>query len=158
LVICAACRVNASDAEWIRLPDVPVNVTVDEADGAVSAAVRVVVCAAPGVRLSVAGFAVTPVGRPVIATITVPLKAFKGFIVTLRGEPDVPAMMVCDVGDMVSVKSGGGRVMVSITVAVWVRAPELPVRVSVAVAAAAAAEAVMVTVCAVPGVRVSIAG
>ena len=54
------------------LPEVPVNVTVDVAATALSAAVNVVLCATPGARLNVVGFAVTPAGSPMIATVTVP--------------------------------------------------------------------------------------
>jgi hypothetical protein len=39
-------------------------------------AVSAKLCAVPGVNVSVAGFAVTPEGSPVIATITVPVKPF----------------------------------------------------------------------------------
>jgi len=50
---------------------------------ALAAAVTVTVCAVPGVRLSVAGFAVTPVGRPAIATLTIPVKPLAGAAFTL---------------------------------------------------------------------------
>jgi uncharacterized protein YodC (DUF2158 family) len=98
-----------------------------------------------------------PAGSPVIATATVPLNPLTGFTVTLTGAPDVPAMRVCEAGDTVSVKSGGDAEMVTATVIVWVRAPELPVKVSVA-APTAAAEAVMVTLCAEPGISESVVG
>ena len=59
------------------------NVTVGVAAAALRAAVSVVLCAVPGVRLSVAGFAVTPVGSPEIATATAPLKELTAAAVTL---------------------------------------------------------------------------
>jgi hypothetical protein len=88
------------------VPDVAVNVTVGVAAAAVRAAVNVVLCATPGVRFKVAGFAVTPVGSPVIAMPTVPVKELIAVVVTLTGEPVVPAMIVKDVGLSASVKSG----------------------------------------------------
>jgi hypothetical protein len=145
----------------VRLPEVPVNVTAGVAAAAVIAAVSVVVCAVPGVRFKVEGFAVTPVGSPVIATATVPVKELTAVAVTVTGEPVAPAVRVRDVGDAVSVKSGGGGgvvTMVAVTVVEWLRAPEVPVRVSVALPAAVVGAAVIVTFCALPGVRVSDAG
>ena len=67
----------------MRLLDVPVNVTVELAVGAVSAAVRVMLCAAPGVRVRVEGVASTPAGRFVMATATVPVKDLIAFAVML---------------------------------------------------------------------------
>lgn len=49
---------------------------------AVDAAVRVTFCETPGVSVRVAGLAVTPVGRPAMATETVPVKAFKAVALT----------------------------------------------------------------------------
>ena len=48
--------------------------------------------------------------------------------------------------------------MVAATVAEWLSAPEVPVTVTTALPAAALAAAVTVTVCAVPGVTLSVAG
>src|SRR5260370_39131286 len=48
--------------------------------------------------------------------------------------------------------------MVAPTVAEWLRAPELPVKVAIALPAAALGPAVTVTVCAVPEVKLSVAG
>lgn len=130
-----------------------------EADaGAVIAAVRVTVCAAPGVSVRDAGFAVTPVGRPVIATATLPVKEFIAFAVTLTGEPVAPATKVSDAGERVSEKSGGGAAIVAATVAVRAREPEVPVMVRVALPMVAVAAAVSVTVCAAPGVRLKVVG
>ena len=77
------CTVNASDAEWMRLTEVPVNMIVELAEAAVGAAANVMACAAPGERVSVAGVAVTPFGRPVTVTATVPVKEFIGLAVML---------------------------------------------------------------------------
>jgi hypothetical protein len=86
-------------------------VTVDVAAAAVSAAERVVFGAVPGVRVSVAGLAVTPGGRPVIATATVLANPFVAAAVTLRGDPIVPAVIVMAAGDTPRVKSGMGPIV-----------------------------------------------
>ncbi len=86
----------------------PVNVTVGVDTAAVVPAISVVVCAVPGLKVSVVGLAVTPPGSPPIATETVPLKEFTAVARTLTGGPVVPAAIVSDVGDTVSEKSGCG--------------------------------------------------
>ena len=102
LVIWGACTVRARAAVWLRLPDVPVNVTLAAfvAD-AESNAVSVVLCGVPGVTVNVAGVAVTPAGRPAIATTTVPLKALTAVAVTLTWDPAPPDERVSVVGEMV---------------------------------------------------------
>jgi hypothetical protein len=62
----------------------------------------------PGINVSVAGFAVTPPGSPVIATVTVPVKPFIAVARTLTGEPAAPATMVSAAGDTASEKSAAG--------------------------------------------------
>ena len=52
-------------------------------DAADDAAVIVTVCAVPGVRVNVAGLAVTPDGSPATVTVTVPVKPFCGAAFTL---------------------------------------------------------------------------
>src|SRR4030081_117577 len=113
-------------------PEIPVNVIVDVAAAAFSPAVSVVLCATPGARLNVAGFAVTPAGSPVIATATVPANELTAPAVTLTAAPAPPATRVNDAGDSVSVKSGGGAVTAAETVAEWLKAAEVPVKVTVA--------------------------
>ena len=71
-------------------------------------AVKVTLCATPGVRANVAGFAVTPAGKPVIATITVPVNEFSAAAVTFTCKPAAPGVRVNVVGDADNVKSGGG--------------------------------------------------
>jgi hypothetical protein len=155
----AAETVNATVAEWLRVPEVPVSVTVAPPATAVEAAVSVTFCAVPGVNVSVAGFAFTPVGSPVIVTETVPLKELSAVASRLTGEPVAPATMVSDLGETVREKSGTGAAeTASATVAEWLRVPEEPVSVTVALPVAAAEAAVSVTFCAVPGVNVSVAG
>jgi len=123
-------------------------------------AVKVTLCAVPGVRFRVAGLAVTPPGRPLIATATVPVNEFSAVAVTLTCEPAAPGVRVSDVGDTASAKSGGGAgaEMVVATVAEWLSIPDDPVRVNVALLAAVLAAALIVTLCAVPGIKVSVAG
>jgi hypothetical protein len=87
----------------------------------------------------------------------VPVKEFIGFAVILTGDPVAPTVMESEVGDRTRVKSGGGE-MVAVTVVVCESIPEVAVRVSMTLPAVAAADAVRDTVCAVPGVSVSMAG
>jgi hypothetical protein len=153
--------VNATVAEWLRAPDVPVTVTVALRAAAVEAAVSVTFCAVPGTSVGVTGLAVTPAGSPVMVTATVPLKEFNAVAKTLTFEPVAPATIASEVGDTVSEKSGGGgggAETVNATVAEWLRAPEVPVSVTVALPATVVEAAVSVTFCAVPGVNVSVAG
>jgi hypothetical protein len=75
--------VSATVAEWLSVPEVPVKVSVALPGVVFAAALRVKFCADPGVRLSVAGCADTPVGSPEIATEIVPANAFVGEAVTL---------------------------------------------------------------------------
>jgi hypothetical protein len=157
LVIAAARTFNATTELWVRPPDVPVKVRVETAAGVVAVALRVVLCATLGTRLRVAGFAVTPAGRPVMETVTLPEKELRGLAVRLTCEPDVPAVIVSDAGAAVRVKSGGGT-MVAATEEVCERAPEVPVRVSVAVPPDVAGVAEIDTFWAVPGVRVRVEG
>jgi hypothetical protein len=60
----------ATDAVCVRLPDVAVNVAVDDPAAVPSGAVRVSVAAVPGVSVMVDGCAVTPAGKPVMVTGT----------------------------------------------------------------------------------------
>lgn len=94
-------------------------VTVNVPATALVEAVKVTLCAAPGVRVIVAGFAVTPAGRPVIATATVPANEFSAAAVMLSCEPAAPGVRVNVVGDTDNVKSGGGTgaEMVAVTAA-----------------------------------------
>ena len=153
----AAETVSVSVAVCVRLPEVPVKLTVDVATAALDDAVSVVLCAVPGVRVSVAGLAVTPVGRPVMATVTGAVSPLDGLALTLTAVPVPPAVRLSVVGASVSVKFGPGAT-VSVNVAEWTCFPEVPEKVSVALPAAADELAVMVTFCGVPGVRLKVEG
>jgi hypothetical protein len=98
------CTVKARVAVSTVVPEVPVKATVSADATAVDAAVSVVLCAVPGVRVSVGGFAVTLVGSPLIATVTVPVKPFTGTTFTLTCCPGLPATSVTVAGSVVSEK------------------------------------------------------
>jgi len=162
----AAEIVAARLAEWVREPEVAMKVSVTLPAAAVETAVSVTLCALPGVSVSVAGLAVTPAGSPEIETATVPLNEFIAVASTFVLVPVAPADMVSEAGERVREKSAAGAVAetVAATVTEWDRepevpeTPEVPVRVSVALPATAVEAAVSVTLCAVPGVSVSVAG
>ena len=79
----AAETVRAALAAWLSVPEIPVNVMTLLPVAAVDAAVRVMFCEMPGVSDRVAGLAVTPVGRPLMATDTFPVKEFTAVARTL---------------------------------------------------------------------------
>ena len=156
----AACTVNASDAECLRLPEVPVKTMVYVAAAALDAAVKVTLCAVPGVSVSVAGEAATPEGRPVIATETVLLKELMAVARTLTLEPLLPVVSVSDVGVTAIEKSATGAAAETVRAkgAEWLSVPEVPVKTIVALPATALVLAVSVILCAVPGTSVSVTG
>jgi hypothetical protein len=128
-------------AVWLKLPEVPVTVTV--------AVPAVTEAPAANVRLLVpvvlAGLndAVTPFGRPDTAKLTLPLKPFCGPTVRVL-TPLFPWTMLRLPGDAVRLKFGA--VMVRLIVAVLCRVPEVPVTVTVAVPAVAEPAATTVRV------------
>ena len=95
-------------AVCVRLPDEPVKLTVGVAAAAPVAAVRVVVCAVPGVSERVAGVAVTPAGSPPTVTATAAEKPLAGTALTLMAWPGLPATSVTVAGVAASEKSAGG--------------------------------------------------
>ena len=116
----AAETVKARVAEWLSEPEVPVNVRVLLPVAAVDEAVRVMFCEVPGVSERVVGLALTPVGNPVMARETVPVKEFTEVARTLTCVPVAPAIRVSEVGERESEKPGAGAaaVMVAATAAV----------------------------------------
>ena len=122
---------------------------------AFDAAVSAMLCGVPGVSASVAGLAVTPVGSPLSVTFTVPVKLLSAVAFIEIGCPGLPAVIDRLPGDAESAKSGAA-VTVSAVVAVWLKAPELPVRVTVALPIVAFDAAVSVMLCGVPGVSVRV--
>jgi hypothetical protein len=101
----AASTVRAREEAWVRLPEVPVKLTVAVAAPALDAAVNVVLCAVPGTSESVAGLAVTPDGSPATVTLTVPVKPFCAAAFTLTVWPMAPTVRVTVAGVDVSEKS-----------------------------------------------------
>jgi hypothetical protein len=129
-------------AVLVKLPDLPVMVTVDVPIDAVDGISSVSV-ALEGV-VPVLKDPTTPVDRPEIVTVTVLPKPFCGVKVrVLVAAAPRGTLRVLGEADNVNV---GGKVTVSATVVLLVRAPELPAIVTVAVAAAAVLAAVKVTV------------
>lgn len=106
------------------------------------AAVKVMVCAAPGVTVSVEGDAVTPCGSPLKATLTWPVKPLKASAEMLKGVDD-PAVSE-------SVGLGAARAKSACpvgVVAVCVVDPEVAVTVIATGPAVTLEFAVIVTVC-----------
>ena len=64
----AAVTARAREALAVSVPAVPANWTVAVAAGAEAAAARLTCSGVPGVRVNVAGDAVTPDGAPLIET------------------------------------------------------------------------------------------
>jgi hypothetical protein len=161
----AAATVTEMVAVWLSEPDVPTKLTTtgELVLGAVGEAVSVITSGVPGCKDAVEGLAVTPAGRPLIAILMAPLKAFNAelFSVTCELEPAVRATVP---GVAVSVKSGllttGAAVTLRASVAVWVSEPDVPTKLTVAgeTVLATVVEAVKVIVCGVPGCRETVDG
>jgi hypothetical protein len=127
--------------EAFRAPDVPAMVIVDVPATAVGPAVNVTVLLL--VVLVGLNDAVTPVGSPVAARLTLAVNPFAGTTaITLL--PGVPDLAVTPAGVAVRVKPG--RATTRLTVVEAVRVPDVPAMVTVAVPAAAVLPAVNVTV------------
>jgi len=145
-------------AEWLSAPEFPVRVNVLLPTTALVPAVRLTLCGVPGVSVSVAGCAVTPAGSPAIATDTAPAKELVETAFTLICCPAPPDTTVRALGAAVKVKSPAGAATVSVTAIEWLSVPEVPKSVKVPLPTTALALALRLTVCAVPGVSVSVAG
>ena len=138
-------------AAFVRLPDVPVIVTFDVPIAAVALAVSVselVAAVAPR-----ANVAVTPAGRPDVASATVPANPPTVVTVTVV-LPDAPCAMPSVAGEAEIEKPDACPTATPI-LNVLVRLPDLPVTIAVAVPAAAVAEAVSVSVPAVAPVELN---
>jgi hypothetical protein len=145
----AAVMVKATLAEWLSEPAVPDRVRAALPARADEDAVIVTCWAVPGVRVSVAGVAVTPSGSPVKATATGLEKPLIALAETLIGIPAAPAVRDSEAGAVARVKSGidaEAAVMVAETIAEWLNEPDVPERVMVALPAAAEEVAERVTV------------
>jgi len=82
-----------------------------------------------------AGLAVTPAGKPLKATLTVPVKPLSAVAASWTGCPAPLTVTLRDVGVTASEKSGdgggAGATTVMTTVAVCVRLSDVPVNVAV---------------------------
>jgi hypothetical protein len=138
----AAVTVRAIFTVTVRLPDLPMTLTVDAPVEAVAEAVSVRI-ALDGVDPEL-NDPTTPLGRPERVTVTELLKPFSGVKVSVVF-PEVPCgtLTAGGVADKLKV---GGRTTVSAMVALLVNDPDVPVMVTVALAAAALLAAVKVTV------------
>jgi len=135
--------VRATVVVWVRPPEVPVMVTVvGPLPGAELPAVSVKVLDV--VELVGLNEAVTPLGRPEAAKVTLPVKPFVGVTVTVLVPPEPPGLIVRLLGAADRVKFGGG-VTVRVIVVVCVKLPDIPVMVTVVVPADAEALAVSVS-------------
>jgi hypothetical protein len=136
-----AVTANVTVVDAVSVPDVPVIVTVAVPDAAALLAVNV------STLLPVAGLvpnaAVTPLGKPDAASVTVPVKPFKSVtvIVSVALEPGVTETVAAEA---VSLKLDAA-VTVSAIVVDAVSVPEVPVIVTVDVPAVAVLLAVSVS-------------
>ena len=117
----------------VKLPDEPVTVTVTVPVAAVPLAVNVKVLV-PAVLLGL-NDAVTPLGRPDVDKLTLPLKPFCGVTVMVL-VPVVPCASVKLFGEAETAKLAGGFT-VRETVVVLVKLPDVPATVTVTVPVAA---------------------
>jgi hypothetical protein len=105
-VATGACTVRVTGAVWVRLAAVPENCTVAVLAVAVAVAEKLTVCGVPGVRVKVAGVAVTPAGIPLAVTWIVPENPFRAAAETETVCAVPPAVTVMLVPVAVSEKSG----------------------------------------------------
>lgn len=138
----APLTVRLSVVVCVRLPDVPVMVTVAGPVVAVALAVKVsLLVVVPGFGLNAA---VTPDGKPEADMVTLAVNPLRRVIVTVL-VPAAPCEIATLVGDAAREKLGEAFT-VRLTVAVCVRLPEVPVMVTVAAPVVAVALAVSVNV------------
>jgi hypothetical protein len=133
---------NVTVVEFVRLPDVPVIVTLAVPTVAVPLAVKLNVLAL--VVLAGLKEAVTPIGRPDTDKLTLPLKPFCGVTVTVL-VPLAPCAELKVFGEADRLKLGG-KTTVREIVAVLLKLPDIPVMVTGNVPVIAVAAAVKVNV------------
>jgi hypothetical protein len=129
------------EAVWLKLPEVPVTVTVAVPAVAEGPAANVRVL--DPVVLAVLNDAVTPFGRPDAARLTLPLKPLCGPTVRVL-TPLFPCTRLRLLGDAERLKFG--TVITRPIEEVWLKLPEVPVTVTVAVPAVAEGPAASVRV------------
>ena len=138
----AGCTVRDTVVMLVKLPEVPVMVTV--AAPVVAVLLAVSVRALELVVLVGLKDAVTPLGKPEADKLTPLLKPFCG-VTAIVLVPLAPCVIAMLFGDAESVKFGGAAT-VSERVVAFERLPEIPVTVTVAVPVAAVPLAVNVNV------------
>jgi hypothetical protein len=150
--------VIAKEALCMRAPDVAVNVAVDDPAAVPAGAVSVSVAAVPGVSVRDDGCAVTPAGRPAIATCTLDENPFWTAANT-DTVPAVPSLIKVNApGVTLSEKSAGAAWTESEACVLTLWPLELAVNVTIAVAAGAEDAAVNISGEATPGVTGTVAG
>src|SRR6202034_74308 len=112
-------------AVWVKLPEVPVTVTV--AVPAVTELPAAIVRVLAPVVLAGLKDAVTPLGRPDAARLTLPLKPLWGPTVSVLTTL-FPWTTLRLLGDAERLKFG--TVITRLIVALWVKLPEVPVTVT----------------------------
>ncbi|MBV8114389.1 MAG: hypothetical protein JO300_06575 [Silvibacterium sp.] len=111
----------------VVLPDAPINVTVAAPAAALAAAVRVTLCATPGVSVNANGVAVMPAGKLLKVTLTMLLKPFSGVAIRETDSPGPPAVMVSADGETLRMKPGPEG-FVARVYAPWVPQPAIGTR------------------------------
>src|SRR5262249_10336633 len=133
------CVVNVSVMLWLKLPEVPLIVMVNVPTLAALEALTVSVL--PVVAGLGRNEAVTPFSKPDTDSVTLLLKLLSRLIVMVL-VPLLPRAMVRELGESERLKSGcGPSVIVSDTVVLCERLPDVPVMVIVNVPTAAVDEA-----------------
>lgn len=128
----------------VKLPEVPVMVTVTVPVAADVPAVRVrALVEATGFGLNVA---VTPFGNPEAESVILPENPFSGVIVMVLSPLAPPFAIVTVFGEAARLKLGTGAFTVTLTVVVLVTFPDVPVIFTATVPVAAVALAVRVRV------------
>jgi hypothetical protein len=102
----AAITESAKDAEWLRLPLIPINVIDALPAAALDEAASITLWDWPADKCRDAGVAVTPVGSPLTATATVPLNEFTAAASTVTCALAAPAWITTEPGDADREKSG----------------------------------------------------
>jgi hypothetical protein len=150
--------VIANEAVCVSVPDVPVNVAVDDPAAVPAGAVSVSVAAVPGVSVRDDGCAVTPAGRPAIATCTLDENPFWA-VASTETVPAVPSAVKFKVpGVTLSEKSAGAAWTESEACVLTLWPLELAVNVTIVVAPAAEDAAVNISGEETPGVTEGAAG
>ena len=102
-----------NETVWVSGPEVPVNTTVPVVAAAEAPAAKLTVCGTPAESVSVAGVAVTPVGKPAREILTVPVKPFAATAATLTNCAVPPAVRPTLVGLTCREKSGAALVLLT---------------------------------------------